>query len=639
MATQIANLSVKLTATAGAFAATMGKAAGHVKGLGSSLASVGGKIIGFGGALTALAAGGSLAYLVKQSMESIDATAKLSDRLGIATESLVGLQHAADLSGVSAESLTGGLEKMLKTIGDAASEGGAGAAALDKLGLSADALANMPTDQAFGEIAQGLSEIQNPAERARVAMDIFGKSGQQLLPMMLQGREGIAAAMEEAQKLGLTFSRVDAAKVEAANDAMTRLQKVFIGAAQTLAIQLAPFIEVAATKLTELATSGEGMGGKVLSAFEAVVKGIAYASDYLSLLKAGFKLLQAGATYSIFGIVKAIDWIGGGLAKLLSMLPGVSVQWTNFTGDLADGLLEEARQLQAEAGQAFDSFNQGANSKAVGRFFDDVRAKAQASAEAIAANSAKLNGAAFDAEDFADKLKDAEANAKKVADTIADLQKEMAHVGMSDAQRKLDDLAALGATPDQLAKAKELLALKDELASIDKLDTGDDLTTFAARMEQLQKLYAQGRLTAEQFGMLRDSAKATLNDKLAEQARSITESVKSPLEQYREEIERLNVLLEKGLITRETFDRAKLKAQSALEGSKDVGQPVSVTAFKAGGAEAMAAAFQNTRGVQRMTKDDLAKKQLDEQKDMNRSLERIARNTEKGAAQLEVVDF
>src|SRR5207247_2365101 len=104
-------------------------------------------------------------------------------------------------------------------------------------------------------IADKISKIENPAERATAAMQIFGKSGQQLLPLMMSGAEGLAAAQKEAEKLGLTYNRVDAAKVEAANDSMTRMKAVVTGVGNQLAIQLAPFIDAAATKLTALASS------------------------------------------------------------------------------------------------------------------------------------------------------------------------------------------------------------------------------------------------------------------------------------------------------------------------------------------------------------------------------------------------
>ncbi len=83
-----------------------------------------------------------------------------------------------------------------------------------------------------------LCSIHNPTERATAAIELFGKSGQSLLPLLMQGSEGIAAAQREAEKLGLSFSRIDAHQVEQANEAIVRLKAVFTGIGNQLAIQL-----------------------------------------------------------------------------------------------------------------------------------------------------------------------------------------------------------------------------------------------------------------------------------------------------------------------------------------------------------------------------------------------------------------
>lgn len=312
----IANLSVRLSANINQFSSGMTAAIKPLKQLGSQVASLGGLVNPAVTAFAGLAGAAGLGALVKGQMEAIDSTAKLSDRLGISTEALTGLQHAAGLSGVDAESLTGSLEKMLNTLNDAATKGSTAAATFQKMGLDAAKLANMAPDQAFAAISDGLVNIKNPAERASAAMDIFGKSGQALLPLMLSGSEGLKAAQAEAAKLGLTFSRVDAAKVEAANDAMSKMGEVAQGVGRTLAIQLAPYITAGADALTNFATSGEGLGPKVIGGFKLVLSGIATTADYLSLAQAGFYSLRAASQacwsltiVAVGKVIQGIEWL------------------------------------------------------------------------------------------------------------------------------------------------------------------------------------------------------------------------------------------------------------------------------------------------------------------------------------------
>src|SRR5258706_10101696 len=162
----IANLSVRLTAYLGSFTTTMSKGAAVVSSMTGKVGALGERLKGLAG-LGTLVTGGGTAALVHGSLEAIDATGKLADRLGITTEAMVGLQHAAKLADVSNEELTGGLEKMLKNLSEAASAGGPAKDALEAMGLSARQLVNIAPDQAFEAIAQGLTEIQNPAQRAQ----------------------------------------------------------------------------------------------------------------------------------------------------------------------------------------------------------------------------------------------------------------------------------------------------------------------------------------------------------------------------------------------------------------------------------------------------------------------------------------
>ncbi|MGN6370968.1 MAG: hypothetical protein ACTHN5_22155 [Phycisphaerae bacterium] len=257
MSKTISSLNVNVLGNISGLAKSFGGAAGLATGFAGQIAGVGSKIAGLAGigtvvsgALAGLGAtlGGALA--VGEQFKAIDATAKLSDRLGVATESLVGMQHAASLAGISGEELTGGFEKMFKTLGTAVGGGKEAVATFNALGLSAQALQSESPDQAFKDIADKISNIANPAQRAAAAMDVFGKSGQSLLPLLTTGAAGISAAQADAQKLGMTFSRLDASKVEAANDAVTRMKGLFTGVASKIAIGLAPIIDFTATNFT-----------------------------------------------------------------------------------------------------------------------------------------------------------------------------------------------------------------------------------------------------------------------------------------------------------------------------------------------------------------------------------------------------
>jgi hypothetical protein len=245
----------------------------------------------------------------------------------------------------------------------------------------------MPVDQAIGKIADGLKHMENASQRNAVAMQIFGRGAAELIPLLDAGSEGIAKFVAEAKKTGNAFSREDAAKVEAANDAITRAFGVVQGAMNTLVVEAAPFIDYLANRLADFATQGEGLVGMMVTGFEAVVKGIAGAADYLSLLQAGFHTLEAGALWALYGIEKAIEGVLKGLDWLQEKLGGDHQGWGDAYAEQAEKLKDAARDAFAKAGEDFDRFANGEKSAKVSDFFDGIRRGADQSASAVAASA------------------------------------------------------------------------------------------------------------------------------------------------------------------------------------------------------------------------------------------------------------
>lgn len=159
-----------------------------------------------------------------ETAEMMDEVGKSSDKLGIATESFLSLKWAADQSGVSFESLDKSLVKMSRNMSEAASGGGKAVAdSLKDIGLTAKELMQLSPEEQFSRIADGLNALPSEADRIRVAMDIFGKSGADLIPLLAEGSEGLKAFREEAEQMGIIFSREDAARMEEMNDQINKM--------------------------------------------------------------------------------------------------------------------------------------------------------------------------------------------------------------------------------------------------------------------------------------------------------------------------------------------------------------------------------------------------------------------------------
>lgn len=131
----------------------------------------------------------------------------LSSRTGETAGNLLVLQRAFENSGIGAEKVGGSINKLQKFMADAAAGGAEQTAILDALGISmADLAGKTPTEQ-MQILAQKIGSISDPAERARASMEVFGKSGGELLPLLNNFSGEIEAARGQLGSLPDTMDR------------------------------------------------------------------------------------------------------------------------------------------------------------------------------------------------------------------------------------------------------------------------------------------------------------------------------------------------------------------------------------------------------------------------------------------------
>lgn len=163
----------------------------------------------------------------RETLQVADDLAKQAQRLGISTEALQGWQHAASLSGSSAEEFTAAFTKFTRNVDQASeSAGGPAAKAFKELGVTIkDSTGKMgqPIDLLDGVVA-GLENIQDPAKRTALVMDLFGKSGARLLPLFSEGPEGLKELRGEVDALGMSFDAAFLENAQEVNDNVDRLK-------------------------------------------------------------------------------------------------------------------------------------------------------------------------------------------------------------------------------------------------------------------------------------------------------------------------------------------------------------------------------------------------------------------------------
>lgn len=244
------DIVVNLTANSTQFTKGINQAKSDLSGLSSAVNTAKNLLAGF---LTFQGIKGVIGGL-RGAIAEVDDLAAASEKLGVTTEFLSEMEYAAKLTDTSVEALHIGLKKMEKTLGEAALGNGDNVVKmLNRAGKDASALAKMGPEQAFLEIADAVSRIPDPMQRAAFATEIFGKGGQELITLLDQGADGIASFREEARKMGLSITKDMADKAGLADDAFKRMDATFQGLKRNLAIELAPALADGAKGLQDMA--------------------------------------------------------------------------------------------------------------------------------------------------------------------------------------------------------------------------------------------------------------------------------------------------------------------------------------------------------------------------------------------------
>ena len=264
------------------------------------------------GAAVSVAATAATAAMVASSLKSIDALAKTSDKLGIAISDLQALRQAAELTGVGTSTLDMSLQRMTRRLSEAAQGTGEAQDALKELNLDALALAKLTPDEQFREIAGAMKQVGSQSDRVRLAFKLFDSEGAALVNTLALGKSGLQEIGDEMDALGASITRVDAAKVEAANDAMLRVATAAGAVSDRLTIELASSITAVANQMVAEFSRGSGSLGTGMA--DAVDVGVEALADFLDGAATVTDFISGNPITAQFGI---LGWVVLGPRGLL----------------------------------------------------------------------------------------------------------------------------------------------------------------------------------------------------------------------------------------------------------------------------------------------------------------------------------
>lgn len=194
------------------------------------------------GAIGAAIAAAFSAVTLKGAIDTLDRLDDLSEKTGIAVESLSALRYAGEVSGTPLEAIATGVRKLSINMAAAAGGNREAEASFKALGISVKNSDGSlrSQDDVLLDLADKFSGFTDGAGKAAWAVKIFGKSGEEMIPLLNLGRDGIVELRGEAEKLGAVYGGDLAKQAAEFNDNLKKLSLASEAAKVSLAENLIP---------------------------------------------------------------------------------------------------------------------------------------------------------------------------------------------------------------------------------------------------------------------------------------------------------------------------------------------------------------------------------------------------------------
>ena len=279
-----------------------------------------------------------LTAMVKSAIDTGDALDEMSQRVGVSVETLSVWKPAAEQSGVSGESFEKGLRKLSTTMLEAATGSEDAARGFSAVGVefkNQDGTLRA-TDQVLLDLAERFKAMPDGAEKTALAVQLFGKSGAELIPFLNQGRDGINELAAEMQALGVQMSSETAAQAGNFNDALDKLKLATQSIGNQIIASLLPALNDMAGGMVESAKQG--------GTLRAILDGVVLV----------LKTLALGAATVGKAFVALGEAIGAGVAAAVEALKGNTDGAKAIIADLKGNLVKRLDELASFRDSLFD---------------------------------------------------------------------------------------------------------------------------------------------------------------------------------------------------------------------------------------------------------------------------------------------
>jgi hypothetical protein len=238
-------------------------------------------------------------------LEAGDQVSRFSAQTGIAADKLVILSRAFENNGISSEELGKNINKMQAFIVQAGDEGSLAAQKLARIGMTTEELKGLSPDEQFRALSKSIASLADPNEKAAAALEIFGKAGGKLIPLLAD----MDASLEEAGKQVGTYAEILGRQgdlFDYLDDSLSAIGKKSTEFATGILDKVAPALAVLTESLegVDAAKFGQALGDGLLS-FIDIITGF-FSQDWPAMLESVTTLVLAEWSAMGDGLVSAM---------------------------------------------------------------------------------------------------------------------------------------------------------------------------------------------------------------------------------------------------------------------------------------------------------------------------------------------
>lgn len=300
---------------------TDGKAKGLMDSIGGGVKAVAGAAVAVGAAASAGAA--AMYGMAMKSAEATDRIDKMSAKIGVSKQAFQEWDYILGQNGMDVEKLQVGVKTLTQQM-DAAAGGSKNAQAMfEQLGLSwQDGTGKLKSqEQMTNEAILALAKMENGTEKARLATELFGKAGIEMMPMLNNGAEGIEQLRERAHDLGLVMSDEAVTAGVVLGDTIDDVKRTFAAVTTQIGIKLMPMIQQAADWVLSNMPIIQKVVGK---AFDLIGAGVSIVVDFIAQLIAAWANWAASNQETIDAVMSALaslwKWVQELAATVLEVI-------------------------------------------------------------------------------------------------------------------------------------------------------------------------------------------------------------------------------------------------------------------------------------------------------------------------------